>query len=154
MIGYDSRGNKTNLVDPKLNTSIWEFDGASRKLADLQHLRTGGDGTGAIYDTVLTQTAWDANSNTIRLVDDNGGTTAWAYDAQDRDTVMTFHDGSTRVKVYNLAGDVIGYTDENGSVFTNTFDVLGRKTAVAITRAAGVVGTTALSVPVRRPLAA
>ena len=43
------------------------------------------------------------------------------------------------------ASDLTGYTDENGSSFANAFDVLGRKTAVAITLAAGVLGTTAQS---------
>ena len=64
------------------------------------------------------------------------GTTTWNYDTLDRQTVMTFHDGSTRTNRLDLASDLIGYVDENGSVFANTFDVLGRKTAVTITPAA------------------
>ena len=40
---------------------------------------------------------------------------------------------------------MVTFTDENGRVFQNTLNALGRKTAVAITRAAGVVGTTAQS---------
>jgi len=143
--GFDSRNNRTNLIDPKQNTTILEFDGASRQLREKRHLRPSGDGTTAIVATVLTQTAYDANSNTIRLVDNNGGTTGWLYDLLDRNTVMQFHDGSTRTNVFNPANNVIGYTDENASVFANTWDVLGRKTAVAITRATGVVGTTAQS---------
>jgi hypothetical protein len=35
---------------------------------------------------------------------------------------------------------MVTYTDENGSVFNNTFDAGGRKTAVAIVPAAGVAG--------------
>jgi RHS repeat-associated protein len=58
---------------------------------------------------------------------------------------MTFHDGSIRTSVYDEANDVVMYTDENGSVFSNTFDPLGRKTAVGIAPAAGVSGTTAQS---------
>src|SRR5579862_7310508 len=79
------------------------------------------------------------------FIDDNGGVSTWTYDLLDRDTVMTFHDGSTRTKSYNPASDVTGYTDENGSVFANTFDVVARKTAVGITLASGVTGTTAQS---------
>ena len=45
--------------------------------------------------------------------------------------------------VCDEAGDVTQYTAENGSLFQNTFDPLGRKTAVAVTPAAGVGGTTA-----------
>jgi YD repeat-containing protein len=63
----------------------------------------------------------------------------------DRETVMTFHDGSTRTRVYDEANDVVTYTDENGSVFTNTYDPNGRKTAVSISLATDVVGTTAQS---------
>ena len=138
--GFDSRGNRTNLIDPKQNTAIWDFDGASRQLREKRHLRPSGDGSTAISATVLTQLAYDANSNTIRLVDNNGGITGWIYDLLDRDTVMTLHDGSTRTKVYDPANDVIGYTDENGSYFANTWDVLGRNTAIAITPALGVAG--------------
>jgi hypothetical protein len=83
----------------------------------------------------------DANSGVRRLVDDRGDVTDYEYDTLDRETVMCFHDGSTRVRVYNEASDVVRFTDENGSVFANTFDALGRKTDCTITKAAGVVGT-------------
>ena len=58
---------------------------------------------------------------------------------------MTFVDGSMRTTGYNLASDMISYTDENGSLFANAFDPLGRKVAMTITRALGVEGTTAQS---------
>ena len=80
-----------------------------------------------------------------QLVDDNGNITHWTYDSLNRQTVMTFPDGSTRTSVYNQASDVVLYTDENGSEFTNTFDAAGRKTAVAVSLASGVIGTTAQS---------
>lgn len=143
--GFDSRGNLTNTIDPKQNTVIYEFDGASRRLRTKQHLRTDGSGTEPIIDTVLTQQFYDGNGRLTTLVDDNGGTTQYSYDTQDRQTVMTFHDGSTRTNTYDEASDVIGYVDENGSSFSNSFDPLGRKTQVAISLATGVEGTTAQS---------
>jgi hypothetical protein len=45
LTGYDSRGNRASSIDPKLNTTIFDFDGASRLLETDQHLRTGGVGT-------------------------------------------------------------------------------------------------------------
>ncbi len=42
--GYDSRGNQTNVIDPKQNTTITVFDGASRQLQTQQNLRAGGSG--------------------------------------------------------------------------------------------------------------
>ncbi len=143
LIGRDSRSNGTNLIDPKLNTTVVDFDGASRLLETDQHLRTGGVGTNAITSTVTTKQAWDANSNLIKLTDSNGGATWFYYDALDRQTSLVFYDGSTRTFGYDPANDITSYTDENGSALSNTFDVLGRKTAVSITAATGVVGTTA-----------
>lgn len=143
--GYDSRNNRTNLVDPKGNTTIWTFDGASRQLTNNRTLRSGGVGTGGPTSTVTTTSFYDGNSRLIKLTDANGGFTTWTYDTLDRQQVMTFYDGSIRTNTFDLANDLIGYVDENGSSFTNTFDVLGRKTTVAIDLAANVVGTSAQS---------
>ena len=152
--GYDSRGNRALLIDPKGNSSITVFDGASRAIQTQQHLRQEGQGQtrrsrpdlpagqrGAIVTTFLL----DGNGRQTQLIDDRGDITLFEYDTEDREVKMIFHDGSTRTSVYDEAGDVTSFTDENGSVFQNTFDALGRKTAVAITLAAGVVGTTAQS---------
>jgi len=143
LIGRDSRGNVTNTIDPRQNTAVSIFDGASRKKQDNQHLRTGGIGANAIVSTITTKYTLDANSNQTILVDNNGGTTTWAFDTLDRNTTMQFHDGSTRTWGFNLASDATSYTNENGSAFANTFDPMGRGTAIAIAPAAGVVGTTA-----------
>jgi RHS repeat-associated protein len=143
LYGYDSRGNRTNLIDPKQNTTIYTFDGASRQLQTQQNLRTDGKGTEPVVETVTTQQFYDGNSRLIKLLDDNGGNTQYAYDTQDRLSVMTFHDGSTRTYVYDEASDITGYTDENGTVSANTFDPLGRKTVTNLTLALGVEGTTA-----------
>jgi len=93
--------------------------------------------------SITTSTLYDGNGRVRQLVDDNGNITYWTYDSLNRQTVMTFPDGSTRTSVYNQASDVVLYTDENGSEFTGTFDAAGRKTAVSIALASGVIGTTA-----------
>ncbi len=58
---------------------------------------------------------------------------------------MVFQDGSPRTYLFNLAGDVVTYTDENGSVFANEFDAVGRRTRCDITPQAGIGGTTVQS---------
>ena len=50
--GYNSRGNQTNVIDPKQNTTIMVFDGAGRRLQIQQNLRTGSIGGGPIVSTV------------------------------------------------------------------------------------------------------
>ncbi len=153
--GYDSRGNRAISIDPKGNSSITVFDGASRVIQMQQHLRQEGQGQnpplagdtflpgsdGAIVTTFLL----DGNGRQTQLIDDRGNITLFEYDTEDREVKMIFHDGSTRTSVYDEAGDLVTFTDENRSVFQNTFDALGRKFAVAITAATGVVGTTAQS---------
>jgi|GEM_PF-4657103 len=42
--------------------------------------------------------------------------------AMDRRVSETYQDGSSKEFVYDLASDVVTYTDENGSVFSNTWD--------------------------------
>jgi len=143
--GYNSRGNQTNIIDPKQNTTIMVFDGAGRRLQIQQNLRTGGSGSNPIVSTVLTQYGFDGNGNQIRLMDSNSGTTTWAFDTLDRKISETYQDGSTKEFVYDLASDVVTYTDENGSVFSNTWDCMGRKTNVSIAPASGIGGTTAQS---------
>jgi RHS repeat-associated protein len=154
LTGYDSRNNATLRIDPKQNSVLTVFDGAGRSLRTDQHLRQRGQGDqppaenttflpGGGGACISTRTFYDGNGRVTQLVDDRGGVTAFEYDTLDRQTKLIFHDGSERVNVFNKAGNVVTYTDENGSVFTNTFDALGRKTAVSISLASGVIGTTA-----------
>lgn len=61
--------------------------------------------------------------------------TSVEYDAFDRPTQLMFADGNKRSAAYNSASDVTSFTDENGSVFDCTYDVLSRLTQVDITKA-------------------
>ena len=51
LTGYDSRGNTTDTIDPKQNTTITVYDGISRQLQTQQHLRTDGEGAEPIVST-------------------------------------------------------------------------------------------------------
>ena len=150
--GYDSRGNQTLAIDPKGNSTVTVFDGASRPTQMQQHLRERGQGdqAPAANSTMLpyggaavtTVTSYDGNGRTQRITDDNQNVTSYEYDSLDRETKMTYHDGSTVSREYNAASDVTTLTDANGSEFDNSFDPLGRKTQCDVTKAAGVLGTT------------
>ncbi len=164
LTGYDSRGNVTLNIDPKGNTAITVWDGANRSLETRQHLRQNGlgsnppvnngngqsttfntSGQGQIAGSIQTSLEYDGNSNQIAMVDDRGGVTRWAFDSHDRKISQTLHDGSTEIFVYDLASDVVQYTDCNGSKFTNTWDPMSRKTNTTIAPASGIGGTTAQS---------
>ncbi len=153
---FDSRGNPVLSIDPKGNSAVTIFDGASRAVQFQQHLRQQGQGQnppapgqtllpggGAVVSTAI---ILDGNSRRTQLIDDRGNATRWEFDTLDREIKMIFHDGSTRTSQYDEASDVITYTDENGSVFTNLFDALGRKYSSSIVpnTAVGVSTTTVL----------
>ncbi len=55
---------------------------------------------------------------------------------------LWYHDGSTEQFVFDLASDVVQFTDCNGSKFTNTWDPMGRKISTTIAPASGIGGTT------------
>ena len=144
--GYDSRRNQVLTVDPKGNSSITVFDGASRTIqtpcsscgrpararirAFARHLPARRR-----RPRVLTTLILDGNDRQTQLIDDRGAITQFTYDTLDRLVTTTFHDGSTRTNVYDPADDVTSYSDEIGNAFANTFDALGRKTMVTISPA-------------------
>ena len=156
LIGYDSRGNRTLVIEPKGNTSITIYDAAGRVTETHQHMRSEGSGDNgpasastflaAGTDTVRTQMVYDMNNRLRHLIDDAGATTAYAYDTLDRQTSQKFHDGNERTITFTDAGDIATYTDENGSVFTPSYDGLGRMTAISISKGSGVVGTASQTV--------
>ena len=155
LTGYDSRGNKVTVTDPKLNVLISVYDGASRLIETQQEMRQYGDGRNAPAPNqtfltagggiIRTEYVYDGNSRLVELVDDRGASTVYTYDLLDRWITKTLADGSLSTRSYDLANCLIGHTDENGSVFIFTFDALSRKITTAITLAMGVVGTTAQS---------
>ncbi len=149
-LGYDSRDNIVVTIDPRENTIVTVYDGASRQIETHEHLRKLGEGDNpplanqtflpASNGVIRTISILDGNGRTRQLIDDRGAPTNFTYDTLDRQLTMVFQDGSTRTNTYNAASDVITYTDENGSVFDCVFDSIGRPTSCTITPASGVAG--------------
>jgi RHS repeat-associated protein len=113
--------------------------------------QAGGDGLiSAHYD-------WDRNSLLMTATDDNGNQTQYAYDNLNRRLTETkgicvppmladrCDPPTTTSYEYDPDDNVIRLTDENGSVRSYDFDAINRRTATRITRAPGVVGTTAMT---------
>ena len=108
-LGYDSRGNRVLSVDPKGNSSLTVFDGASRTIQTQQHLRGAGQGGNPPVNgqtllpgggaSVVTTLVLDGNGRQTQIIDDRGDITLFAYDTMDREVQMTFQDGSTRTSV-------------------------------------------------------
>lgn len=155
LLGYDSRNNLTLVIDPRKNTTVGVYDGASRIIRVDQHLRQLGLGdqppaTGSSFQAngracITTTALYDGNSRIVRLIDDRGSVTTFAYDDLDRQIQVIFHDGSTRTTNYNFASDIIFYSDESQNAFTYDYDALGRRRSASISLAPNVEGTTGQS---------
>jgi len=156
LTGYDSRGNRTTVTDPKANILVSVYDGANRLIETQQEMRQNGDGRNppAPNQTFLTsgggvirtEYLLDGNGRLTELVDDRGASTLFTYDPLDRQITRTLADGSVGTRTYDLSGCLSGFTDENGSVFVFASDALGRRITTTVTvLAAGVVGTTSQS---------
>ena len=56
-------------------------------------------------------------------------TTTWNYNSRDLVTSITYHDSASRGFTWNGDDTLSGWTDENGTEVTNTYDDDGRLTA-------------------------
>jgi RHS repeat-associated protein len=149
LVGYDSRGNRTTVTDPKLNVVVSLYDGASRRIETQQEMRQNGDGRNgpAANKTFLTpgglirtESTYDGNNRLVALTDDRGAAFIYTYDLLDRLVTRTLADGTVTTRVYDLASCLTGFTDENGTVWAMTYDALLRNITAANTPAAGVIG--------------
>jgi YD repeat-containing protein len=93
-------------------------------------------------EAIDTYFGFDDNGNQLTLTDDSSHTTTWNYNSRDLVTSITYHDDASRTFTWSTDDTLSGWTDENGTEVTNTFDDDGRLTARAIDRAPGVLGPT------------
>ncbi len=135
--GFDSRGNLVYQVNAEGNATRWTYDGLSRM--------RDRDVALATNFTSFVCTAWgfDKNDRLVLHEDDADNATTWAYDACDRATTMTYPNSTTVAYTYDLADNVTQTIDSIGSDIDDTYDSLNRRTARAVTRASGVLDTTA-----------
>lgn len=170
--GYDSRGNPTTSsdgVNPNLiadplglftgsinepgNTITRTYDGRDLVVTEVSDLRVGGTGNGAIDTSnpsnadgqVTVKYVYDGNDRLTALIDDNGNTTTYAYDALDRRVLKTNADATTYIYGYDRDNNLVTVVDPNTSSITTTYDALNRVSQRSIVRAAGVIGTTSES---------
>jgi len=115
LVGYDSRGNQTLVVDPKGNSVIAVYDGANRPTQTQENLRGGLSGNGGqgnepassggtllpfSQQTVTTTTVFDGNSRVRQVLDDNGKRTNYEYDSLNRQTKMIYRQGCSPAEAH------------------------------------------------------
>ncbi|MFA5810975.1 MAG: DUF6531 domain-containing protein [bacterium] len=83
----------------------------------------------------------DKNNRLSRLIDANGNSTEFGYDALDRLVLERFPDGSERRTAYDGAGRVTGVIDRNGSSLAIAYDAAGRLSTRTAIPSPGAIGT-------------
>ncbi len=134
---YDAPGNRIAITDANGNTTDFEYDRNNRLVREIRPAvidpRTG-------LSTRYTVThQFDANGNTIATTDENGNTTRFTFDKDDRvvmiedangvKTVYTYDSRHNRTSVQigvqasvNAAGTVVVGDTTNAQVVTYTYD--------------------------------
>jgi len=144
--------NMVQKTDPLSNISQYIYDGQDRLLQTIDRLSL--DGVGGSIDTTNPDNpdglinewlTYDDNSRITALIDDNNNSTAYGYDELDRLTRKTWPDDTFEQYQYDDDHNMTQLIDPNGSIHDIDYDGINRLTGVDITRAVGVIGTTALN---------
>jgi RHS repeat-associated protein len=159
---YDSLHRLVRRIDARGNVERYVYDGLNRRVQTVHDLTNTGDGSGFVFDQVITHEQWDDSSRLVAQTDDNGNSTRYAYDSLDRRVVTQLPDGTVHqtgtgaswplgfpspdltlfVTGYNVHSNTTTSADANGSVTFNSFDLLDRIVSRTVARGPGVLGTT------------
>ena len=138
---YDSRGNRTKVVDAKDIETVYEYDNLNRLTRTIRDMDGDGADANDAADIVTTQ-SWDDNSRLVGQTDDKGNATSYAHDALNRVTSTTYADGTSRQASYDVHNNRSQTTGAAGNVVDYTYDGLNRLAAKTITPGAGVSSDT------------
>lgn len=143
--GYDSRDNvvlqsDARRADPNSrgNLTRFEYDGLGRLIRSVTTLTADGSGSGAAVGSVVLRQSWDDSNRLISQTDPLGNITTYAYDPLNRENRITYADGTARVRVHDVHGNVVEQTDPNGSQRKSGFDLLNRLERVQVIPGTGV----------------
>jgi len=136
---FGSDGALLRSVDARGAITRYEYDLLGRPTKTFQDMN-GNDIVEAV-DVVTTQT-WDDNSRLSSCTDDNTNTTFYACDSRNRQILVTSPDGTHSSLVWSPRSNLILQQDANGTVISNTFDLLDRCVRRDISPGPGVAITT------------
>ncbi|MFQ5507387.1 MAG: RHS repeat domain-containing protein, partial [Planctomycetota bacterium] len=73
---------------------------------------------GTVTGRIVTTQTWDDDSLILARTDDNKNATRYGYDNLRRLTRISYADTTTRTTTYNTDNQLIGWTDQNGTIAT------------------------------------
>jgi RHS repeat-associated protein len=119
---YDGVGRVAQTIDARGNVTGFSYDAAGKRLAV-----TNAFGTSVAITNFY---GYDANGNQITYTDALNHVTMNFYDALNRQTNVTFADGTKQITVYDVAGRRITQTDQASITTGFGYDGVGHLIAV------------------------
>jgi len=116
--GYDLEANIASILDPKGNTTTYDYDPFNR----LKTVTQPG--------SVVTSYDYDTHGNLISVTDAQSHVTTYEYDDMGRVVTTTSPDTGTTAYVYDQAGNLTNKADAKGITVGYTYDLLNRLTNV------------------------
>lgn len=149
VMGPDPLGRVAGLINGPGNTGLQVYDGLNRLVATIRHLRQGGTGAGAVDGSnpfnadgmVTMRYGFDGNSRMVRIEDDNGNVTRFAYDALNRRIRQVHADGTVQTVTWDRDDNMVETVDALGNRMRHVYDVLNRRVRMEVTAVEGTVGT-------------
>ncbi|MFQ5502336.1 MAG: DUF6531 domain-containing protein, partial [Phycisphaerae bacterium] len=143
---YDSRNNRTQSIDSLGNETRSVYDGINRLIKTVRDMDgLGADITAIPGDAnpdIVTLKAWDDTSRLFEETEDNNNTTQYIYDSLDRRILEQYADCTQHASTFDVHSNRLSTTDPNGSIVTNTYDLLDRLSTKAIVPGPGVSNNT------------
>lgn len=134
---YDSRNHPVRRVDANGREARFEYDGKGRLLRAIRDMNGNGASAQDAADIVV-QNTFDDSSRLVGRTDDNGNLTRLFYDALDRRIEERFADGTKEITMYDVHDNAVTTTDPNGTVMTDSHDLLDRLVHRVVVPGAGV----------------
>ena len=126
--GYDAVGNRTSVQDANGIETRFEYDTLNRLTAVVENYQSGG---AVDHQTnVNTTYTYDENGNRLSIIDGNGHTRTFTYDAVNRLTGESDALGNSSTNSYDAAGNLISVVDANGATIAYEYDALNRLTKI------------------------
>jgi len=129
---YDTLGNLSRVQDPELRNVTYEYDALRRTTKKTVDPINWNDGTGSVVlNAAGLDDPWsyqyDVFGNLSRATDPLSHYTTYDYDALDRLTRTTLHNGADTVLEYDNLGNLKKVTDPAGNATSYTSDYLHRR---------------------------
>src|SRR6185369_13921835 len=132
----------TMTIDANTNVIHYVYDGLNRLTDTIRDMTSTGVGGSPVIDTIITRQTWDDSSRLTSQIDDNTNATTYLYDGLNRKFATVYADFTGQTNAFDVHHNAVRFTDANGNIVTNRYDLLNRVTNKLVSVGPSVAATT------------